>query len=81
MPVRMEGAEMEQINTIYVNMPCAIKAYTVLNNDNTYTIILNSRHNHEQLLESYRHELAHIARDDFFEDRYTADRIEIDSHN
>lgn len=72
---------MEQINTRYANMPCAIKAYTVLNADNTYTIMLNSRHNHEQLLKSYQHEIAHIVGDDFSSDKDDVDVIEFDAHN
>ncbi|WP_024291754.1 hypothetical protein [Lacrimispora indolis] len=72
---------MEQVNTKYVNMPRTIKAYTVHNDDDTYTIMLNSRHNHEQLIKSYQHEIEHIVGDDFYNDKDGADVIKFDAHN
>lgn len=51
------------------------------NDDNTYTIMLNSRHNHEQLIKSYQHEIEHIVGDDFYNDKDGADVIEFDAHN
>ena len=47
-------------NVIYADMPPTIKAYTVNNNDDSFTIVLNSRLNREQHLKSYHHELTHI---------------------
>ena len=56
---------MEQINIICADMPTTIKAYTVLNKDDTYTIILNSKFCYEQLSKSYSHELHHIKNGDY----------------
>lgn len=49
-------------NIIYADMPTTIKAYTMHCNDDTYTytIVLNSRHCLEQLMQSYHHEMKHI---------------------
>ena len=52
-------------NVIYADLPASVKAYTVCCPDDTYTIVLNSRHSHEQLLASYQHELKHIENRDF----------------
>ena len=41
-------------------MPVTIKAYTMHCNDDTYTIVLNSRHSLEQLMKAYHHEMKHI---------------------
>lgn len=65
-------------NVIYADLPASIKAYTVSCPDDTYTIVLNSRHSHEQLLMSYSHELKHIANGDFEKDN--VDMIELSAH-
>lgn len=66
-------------NVIYADMPTAIKAYTVSCPDDTYTIVLNSRHSYEQLRKSYDHELMHIENGDF--EKENADAVESTSHN
>lgn len=65
-------------NVIYADLPASIKAYTVSCPDDTYTIVLNSRHSHEQLLISYSHELKHIENGDF--DKDNANAIEKEAH-
>lgn len=50
----------------------------VKNNDDTYTIFLNTRYNHEQQLKSYEHAIKHILNNDF--DKNNADYIEVQSH-
>lgn len=67
-------------NVIYMDMPTTIKAYTVNNKDNSFTIILNSRLNREQHLKSYHHELTHIERGDYDSQFMDADIIEINAH-
>ena len=54
-------------NLIYADMPTTIKAYTMHCNDDTYTytIVLNSRHCLEQLMQSYHHEMKHIENGDY----------------
>ena len=46
-------------------MPVTIKAYTMHCNDDTYTIVLNSRHSLEQLMKAYHHEMKHIENGDY----------------
>ncbi len=65
-------------NVIYADLPVSIKAYTVCCPDDTYTIVLNSRHSYEQLLISYFHELRHIENGDF--DKDNVDMIELSAH-
>lgn len=40
---------MNEINTLYANLPTTIPAYVVENNDMSYTIVLNSRLSHEKI--------------------------------
>lgn len=48
-----------------MNLPCHIKGLTTKNEDDSYTIFLNSRLSCEQQKKSYLHELQHIYNDDF----------------
>ena len=63
-------------NVIYADMPPTIKAYTVNNNDDSFTIVLNSRLNREQ-----HHELTHIENGDYDRQCKDVDMIEIYAHN
>jgi len=56
---------MDNINVYLMDMPPRIKAYTSANADNTFTILLNSRHSHAQHLISYHHEMQHIENGDY----------------
>lgn len=62
-------------------MPGTIKAYTVNNKDDTYTIVLNARLSHEQHLISYKHELMHIMNGDYNSRCNDVGIIEINAHN
>lgn len=53
------------INTRYMSMPTTIRSFVRRNSDMSYTIVLNSRFNHETLKKCYKHELHHIHHDDF----------------
>lgn len=44
---------------------CSCGGIVMLNEDETYTILLNSRLSHQQNIDSLRHELNHISHDDF----------------
>lgn len=68
-------------NVIYADMPPTIKAYTVNNNDDSFTIVLNSQLNREQHLKSYHHELTHIENGDYDRQCKDVDMIEIYAHN
>lgn len=70
---------MDDINTIYSDMPAAIRSYVIYNRDMSYTIVLNSRLSHEQNLRSYAHELAHIKNGDY-DRKCSVDMIEITAH-
>ena len=61
-------------------MPPRIKAYTVCNNDGTYTIVLNSRLTYEQHLLSYHHEMQHIENGDY-DKKCNINLIEINAHS
>jgi hypothetical protein len=52
-------------NIVYADMPVTINAYTMHYNDDTYTIVLNSRHCLEQLIKAYHHEMKHIENGDY----------------
>lgn len=70
---------MEGIFVNYADLPCAIGAFVISNNDDTYTIILNSRLSREKNMESYAHELLHIKNGDY-EKKCSIDLIEIAAH-
>ena len=58
---------MDNINVIYMNLPCKIKGYTAYHSaDDYYTIVLNSRLSTSQNLITYEHEMRHIKNGDFF---------------
>jgi len=56
---------MDNVNIILANMPTTIKAYTVSNNDGSYTIVLNARISQEQQRLSCYHERLHILHGDY----------------
>jgi len=53
------------VNVKFLDLPCRIKAVSTKNEDETYTVVINSKLNHEQQLESYKHEITHIVNEDF----------------
>lgn len=70
---------MENIRTVMADMPASVKAYTIIDSDGFYTVVLNQNHTYEQNLLSYKHELDHIINGDF--DRRTrAGLIELYAH-
>lgn len=44
----------------YQDMPCRIKAFSTVNIDGTYTIVLNSRHTYLVLRQAFAHEVQHL---------------------
>ncbi len=66
------------VNVIEANLPARISAYTVLNPDTSFTVVLNARLTWERRLEAYEHEIEHIKNGDY--DGYDADRIELRAH-
>lgn len=70
---------MQSINTVLLNMPGTISAYTISNADMSYTIVLNARLNKERQLEAYFHEINHIKNGDY-DKTCSVDSIEHDAH-
>lgn len=71
---------MDNVNVVYADMPVSVHSYVVVNADESYTIVINSRLSHEQNLVSYNHELYHILNGDY-EKECSADLIEISAHS
>ncbi|MCF2641188.1 hypothetical protein I6E50_02030 [Roseburia hominis] len=69
---------MENVRTIYCDMPNTIGGFTILVDD-FFTIVLNQNLSHEKNLESYMHELEHIKNGDF-DKKVSAGLIEIMAH-
>lgn len=67
-------------NIVYADMPVTIKAYTMHCNDDTYTIVLNSRHSLEQLMKAYHHEMKHIENGDYDKQCKDVQVVEIFAH-
>lgn len=63
---------------MFKDLPTTIKALTVNNEDDTYTIIVNSKLNYEQQHKSFEHELLHINSCDF--NKFDVDKIECNAH-
>jgi len=57
---------LDNIRFIYTDdLPGKVKAFTVKDVDEFYTVFLNARHSHERLMEAVEHEMKHIEADDF----------------
>lgn len=70
---------MDDIRTIYCNLPNTIKGFTVSTPDGYFTIVLNQNLSYEQNMISYTHEMEHIMNRDF-ESKCSAGMIEIMAH-
>lgn len=70
---------VQDVNTVLMNMPGTIAAYTIANADMSYTIVLNARLCHERLLQAYRHEINHIENGDY-DKQCSVDLIEGHAH-
>lgn len=53
------------VQTFLVDLPVKVKGLTVKNEDDSYSVFLNSRMAQNQIEKAYRHEMIHIERDDF----------------
>lgn len=70
---------MNNVRTIYADMPATIGGYTICQDD-YYTIVLNQNLSYDQNVASYYHELKHI-KDKDFDSHMSADSIEKKRHN
>ncbi|XOQ44262.1 MAG: Toxin-antitoxin system, toxin component [Clostridium sp.] len=50
----------------YINLPCTVKGVTVMDEEGFFNVYINARLSYESQQKAIRHELTHIARDDFF---------------
>lgn len=55
---------MDNIRTILCDLPLNIGGYTI-RKDDFYTIVLNQNLSYDRNMESYQHEIDHIAKGDF----------------
>lgn len=70
---------MDNIRSIFCDLPLSIKGYTIATADGYFTIVLNQNLSREQNLESYAHEVDHILNGDF-DKKCSADLIEFNAH-
>lgn len=68
----------ETYNVVFADLPCTIRGFVRYNQeDDSNTIVLNSRLNRETQIECMKHELKHIERDDFYSEK-SVDQIELE---
>lgn len=70
---------MEDIFVQLKDLPTTITSFVMPNPDATFTIMLNSRHCHERLIQAYEHELRHIRNGDY-DKKCEVDLVEIYTH-
>ena len=73
---------MNEVRVIYADLPPRIKGMLVktFDEEECYTVVINSRLNIEQQREAYEHELKHMKARDFDEVDKTADQVEMVRH-
>ena len=73
---------MSEVKVIYCDLPPKVKGMLVktFDEEECYTVVLNSRLNYEQQLATYEHELKHIKAKDFDEVDKSVDEIEYIRH-
>ena len=71
---------LEDIFVKLIALPHSIRSYVVLNKDQSYTIVLNSKLSHEQNMISYWHEIEHIKNGDY-DKKCSVDMIELFAHD
>lgn len=71
---------MENVRTIYCDLPTSIGGFTVATADDYFTIVINQNLSYYKNLETYKHELNHIKQGDF-DKRCSAGLLEIISHH
>lgn len=70
----------ENIIVLYKDMPARIKSFVLPDNFGNYTIVLNSKLNQEQNLQSMQHEIEHIECGDY-DNVHNVDVLEFYRHN
>lgn len=67
-----------EINTQLIDMDVLVSEQVLRNDDDSYTIFINSRLSHDRQLSAYVHAMRHILDNDF--EKENADQIEIFAH-
>lgn len=70
---------ISDVRIVLQDLPVEIKGFTIVDENDYSTIVLNSRYNRETNLETYQHELSHIEGGDFYRTE-SADEIESRAH-
>lgn len=73
---------MNEVRVIYADLPPTVKGMLVktFDEEECYTVVLNSRLNAEQNIETYKHELKHLKAKDFDQVDKPVDEIEYVRH-
>lgn len=66
------------INACLIDMDTRVRGFTSKNEDDSFSVFINSRLSQEQRLKVYAHELKHIENGDF--DMFDVQKIEFASH-
>lgn len=67
------------INACLIDMDTRVRGFTSKNEDDSFSVFINSRLSYEQRLKVYAHELKHIKNGDF--DMFNIQEIELVAHN
>jgi hypothetical protein len=71
---------MEIIQVFLVDLPGTVRAFTVHNSDDSYTIFINAGLSHEMQCAAYDHEMQHINNHDF-DYCYDVNELENERHS
>lgn len=73
---------MNEVNVIYCDLPPRVKGMLVktFDEEERYTVVINSRLNVEQQRAAYEHEVKHLKAKDFDETSKSVDEIEYVRH-
>ncbi len=73
---------MDDVNVIYCDLPPTVKGMLVktFDEDECYTVVLNSRLTYEQQRETYEHEVKHMRARDFDQIDRSVDELEYVRH-
>lgn len=64
---------------ILLNLPNKVKGFSILNEDSTYSVVINSKLSVEAQRNAFNHEIEHIMKEDF--NKNSVNDIEYYAHN
>ena len=74
------GMALDNVRTVYCDLPNTVGGFTVATPDDFFTIVLNQNLSYDRNVQTYKHELEHIKNCDF-DKTCSADIIEISAHH